>query len=123
MARTLTDDQVEAALYAICDTVARRRLENRPIPQEVIALQRVLSIASECGTETECSSKESEHDLISSDEAAEILCCTARRVTQIATDLDGRKIGGRWVFPRGPVLEYADEVARTRRRTIPPRAG
>lgn len=102
----LTGDQVEAALYAVADLVARRRLEGKPVPAEVVSLCRVLAIASECGTESGSATEELGDDLIDSDQAAGILGCSARWVRRIRADLDGRKVGGAWVFRRQTVVDY-----------------
>lgn len=48
-------------------------------------------------------------ELIGADEAAQILDRTPRRVRQLATDLDGRRIGGHWLFDRHTVTEYAQQ--------------
>jgi hypothetical protein len=45
---------------------------------------------------------------ITATDAAEILECSRRHVTRIATDLDGRKIGGHWMFDLATVCEYRD---------------
>jgi hypothetical protein len=105
----LSDDQVEAALFAVGDLVARRRLANRPVPAEVVALHRVLAVASDCGTEIGSGPEELGDDLIDADQAAEILGCTGRwvRSRRIRADLDGQKVGGAWVFRRQAVVEYA----------------
>lgn len=107
-ALTLTEDQVEAALYAISGFVDRRRLENRPVPREVSALHQRLAIASECGSEIPSDGGQLEDDdLIGTGEAATILACSTRWVTTIHTDLGGDKIGGRYLYRRQAVIDYA----------------
>lgn len=104
----LTDGQVEAALYAVTDLVARRRLEGSPVPAEVVSLHRTLTAASVCGTENDSPASELDDDpIVDSTEAAELLGCSTRWVRCIRADLDGRKVGGRWVFQRQDIVNYA----------------
>lgn len=44
---------------------------------------------------------------ISSSHAAELLHLTPRQVRRIATHLDGRRVAGRWTFPRAAVQAVA----------------
>jgi hypothetical protein len=103
----LSDDQAEAARYAVADLVARRRLAGRPVPAAVVALHRTLVAASGDGTEIGCRGEESGDDLIDAAAAAELLGCSSRWVRRIRADLGGRKVAGRWVFDRHTVVEYA----------------
>lgn len=108
IAIALTEDQVEAALYAISGFVDRRRLENRPVPREVSALHQRLAIASECGSEIPSDSGQlDDDDFIGTSEAATILRCSTRWVTTIHTDLGGELVGGRYLYRRQTVTEYA----------------
>jgi hypothetical protein len=60
------------------------------------------------GTENNRDAVELEDEFfIDSDAAAAILGCTTRWVRHIRTDLDGRKIAGRWAFRRHTVVDYA----------------
>ncbi|WP_204807778.1 helix-turn-helix domain-containing protein [Mycobacterium riyadhense] len=112
----LTDDQVEAALFAVSDLVARRRMFGQPIPSAVVALrQQLLIAASVHGSENNSDAEQLEDELIDSDEAAEILGCSTRWVRTIITDLEGRKVAGRWVFHRQTVIDYA--ASRNHRET------
>jgi excisionase family DNA binding protein len=63
------------------------------------------------------SSSPDDLDLISTEEAAALLGVGVRYVRKVAHRLDGRRVGGRWIFPRQAVAEYArkddlDEQAR-----------
>ena len=58
-----------------------------------------------------------DEDLIDTTEAAEILNCSERRVRQIHNDLDGIDIGGRWIFKRQNVIDYADAKRAGQQRT------
>jgi hypothetical protein len=46
-------------------------------------------------------------DLITSEEAGALLGVSARYVRDVPGRLDGRWVGGRWLFPRKAVAEYA----------------
>ncbi|MFI6366040.1 hypothetical protein ACIBG0_25165 [Nocardia sp. NPDC050630] len=45
--------------------------------------------------------------LIGAKEAARLIGCTDRQIRNLAADLDGRKVDGRWLFNRRVVLAYA----------------
>lgn len=104
----LTRDEVEAALYVVHDLVYRRRLAGRSIPTEVAALYRRLLVTSSDGTKSHVPPEELDaNDLIDTTAAAEILGCSTRWVREIRCDLDGQNCGGRWLFRRQTVVEYA----------------
>jgi hypothetical protein len=96
-------------LYALRDLISRRQLGGQPIRPELIALHHHL-LTSVDGNETTAPSGQLtlDEELIDTYEAAEILRCSTRRVTQIHTDLDGVKIGRTWVFRRQTVADYAE---------------
>lgn len=107
--RELTPDEVDAALYAVSDVLARRQLERRSVPIDVVLVERKLRAASDAGNGIRCSKEELEADtLMGPVEAAIILGCTPRRVRQIHADLDGELVGNQWVFRRQTVVDYAD---------------
>lgn len=47
-------------------------------------------------------------DLIDANEVARMLGCSKRQARRHARDLDGQIIGGRWVFRKAAVAEYAE---------------
>jgi len=49
-----------------------------------------------------------QNTLIGSVEAATLLGCSARHVRRIASDLEGQRVEGQWVFRRQDVAAYAD---------------
>ncbi|CPR11950.1 hypothetical protein BN971_03243 [Mycobacterium bohemicum DSM 44277] len=49
-----------------------------------------------------------EDELITAKEAAEVLGLSKRQCQRIAADLGGRIVGGRWLFGRAAVSEYAE---------------
>lgn len=110
MPRIVTDQQINLMVDIIRDLVAQRRLRNIPIPAQVLKLHHALttSVDNVCGSETPTAEASLGHeDLICSDEAAAILGCSLRWVTQIHADLDGRKVRRKWRFPRQHVIDYA----------------
>jgi excisionase family DNA binding protein len=50
-------------------------------------------------------------ELITAKEAAEVLGCSKRQIQRMASDLDGKIVGGRWLFSRATVVGYAEERA------------
>jgi len=49
-----------------------------------------------------------QNTLIGAVEAATLLGCSARHVRRIASDLEGQRVEGQWVFRRQDVAAYAD---------------
>lgn len=45
---------------------------------------------------------------ITTEEAAGLLRCSARQARRLAPALDGRRVGGRWVFDRLAVMEHIE---------------
>jgi hypothetical protein len=105
----LSSLQLEAALYAVRDLISRRVLGGQPVREEIKNLYEQLIAASAHGTRSETAEGESieEDDLIDTRQAAAIIGCSARWARRIHADLDGQKCGGRWVFRRQAVAEYA----------------
>jgi hypothetical protein len=56
-------------------------------------------------------------ELIDTEQAADILGCTARHIRRLTRDLDGQHIAGRWVFMRSVVEEYQEARTSGRRPT------
>lgn len=111
----LSDEQARLALYAVTDLLTRRQRGGQPVPAGFYRFRQQLD-ASVYGSETDTPTAESvddDEDLIDTTEAAQILGCSDRWVRSIRSDLDGLNIGGRWVFRRHLVVEYAD-MRRTR---------
>jgi hypothetical protein len=62
---------------------------------------------SDHATQLECDGSTSS-ELIGAREAAEILGLSKRQVQRLAGDLDGQVVGGRWLYKRTIVCEYAE---------------
>ena len=104
----LTDEQTRLALYAVTDLIARRLIANRPVPPGFHRF-RVELDASARGSEFDSAPAQlTGEELIDTAEAAALLHCSARWAREIASDLDGFSIGGRWFFSRKAVVEYAE---------------
>lgn len=115
----LTKAETRQVLYCCAELLRQRTAGKYPGPQPWLTrLVRRLELelaVSESGHESGCSEEElnAEH-LISAREAANILGLSKRQTQRLATDLDGRLIGARWVFPLQCVTEYAEaKNART----------
>jgi hypothetical protein len=88
--------------------VARRRLAGRPVPAEVIDLDRQLRIVSETGHQSGQAATELVPDLVGPAEAAEIIGCSVRHARRLAADLNGTHCGSHWIFRRQTVVDYAE---------------
>lgn len=107
----LDHEQFRAVRYCVAETVRRRLLCGAPVPAWLRKLHQQLT-SSVCGTDSTVPQQES-IEAIDTDEAAKILGCSTRYIRRIASDLDGQRIAGRWIFNRATVTEYAD-AKRTR---------
>ncbi len=110
----LTSAQTQLALYAVRDLIARHTLGGRSVPDGFDTLH-VQLISSVDGTKT-CalqpqSSPSAAEELIDTTEAATIPLCSTSWIRRIRESLDARNIGGRWLFPRQTVVEYAERKA------------
>ena len=101
---------LELLCYATRDLLTRRKLGGRPIPPGMDALERRLQAAmSVGGHESDSSAAElNQNALIGAVEAATLLGCSARHVRRIASDLEGQRVEGQWVFRRQDVAAYAN---------------
>jgi hypothetical protein len=110
-----TDEQVRMALYAVTELIARRHLGGKPAPAGFYPFREQLDASvrgSGKSSPEPQSTDDDDLDLIDTAEAAEILNCSTRWVREIRNDLDALSIGGRWVFRRQNVVEYADMRGR-----------
>jgi hypothetical protein len=102
---------VQLIRYAVCDVVARRRLHRNPMPPGMDALEQRLRqpMMSANGHDLGGAPAElKQNTLIGAVEAATLLGCSARHVRRIASDLEGQRVEGQWVFRRQDVAAYAD---------------
>lgn len=74
---------------------------------------------SATGSRTACRPAQSDKkEPIGVDKAAEILRCTTRFVRQIAPELGGVKVSGRWLLDEDEVIAYQERLADERRARI-----
>lgn len=100
----LSPDEYRAALYCVSETLRRRRLTGQPIP---VWMANLASVLSSRGPEPVVNQQDSEPERIGSAQAAQLIGCTRRHISRIATSLDGQLVVGRWTFDRATVIEYA----------------
>ena len=107
---TFTEHDLKLLCYATRDLLTRRKLGGRPIPPGMDALERRLrATMSVGGHESDSSAAElNRNALIGAVEAATLLGCSARHVRRIASDLEGQRVEGQWVFRRQDVAAYAN---------------
>ncbi|MFW0789648.1 helix-turn-helix domain-containing protein [Gordonia sp. CPCC 205333] len=76
---------------------ARARYAGQPLPAGFDELHMKLAMSA-AGHQTD--STTTEFDMIDSSDAARILGLSPRHIRRIAADLEGRKTGRQWMFPR-----------------------
>ncbi|MEE2853508.1 MAG: helix-turn-helix domain-containing protein [Actinomycetota bacterium] len=113
----ITFSAAEAVLlhHSVRDFWVRHTLGNRPpLPAGFEAvLARLAGFVRETKTcaSLPCSPPSAVEELIDTNEAAELLNCSPQWVRRIRGELHGRKVGGRSIFPRQTVVEYAERKA------------
>jgi hypothetical protein len=118
----LSADDSDRNYYCVAEVIRNRRLRGQPIPRWLVEHYRRLeaqihAAMAQPGHEIGENSDRTtplgqQHDWITAVEAAAILKLSKRQVTRIAPDLDGRKAGQGWLFPRESVIRYANERRR-----------
>ncbi|WP_072688413.1 hypothetical protein [Rhodococcus marinonascens] len=106
---------VGAVRYAVAVTQrarARNGLASSGVLAHLLAALDTahVSDAGQSDAETVAVKQDSVHaiiDPIGAEEVAGMHGCSARQARRLAPDLDGRISGGRWVFDRRTVTEYA----------------
>lgn len=98
---------VDAAYLAAAATIAQLSERGSPIPAPLTALLTVCRSAS-AGRHNDDAPPPlpARSEQIDTHEAARLLDRTPRSIQRIARSLDGRKVGGTWIFDRTTVLEY-----------------
>ncbi|QFS91522.1 hypothetical protein FIV07_12205 [Mycobacterium sp. THAF192] len=126
----LSDDATEQALYCVNELIDRRSRAGVPLEPWMPELAKLFDGASlTCGMSARGhesgsgsgdygdSQPESEpesliSDLVGTREAADMLGLSTRQVRRLATRLDAEKVGGRTVFRRSTLIEYAEKAAK-----------
>lgn len=115
----LTATDVAILLCGTRDLMARCVFGGKPLPRlprgfETVHSRLVSSVrgTKSCAPQTQ-SSPSAAGELIDSTEAAKILDCSSRwvRDPRFREKIGGRDIGGRWLYPRQTVVEYAERKA------------
>lgn len=106
----LDEHQAAACAYWVREATSRRRLRGEPVREAAVTalLAALGTTAPGTGTVSATAQSGAGDDLIGTAEAARILGCSTRRVRQITTDLDARRVGGGWTFHRAHVIAYRD---------------
>jgi hypothetical protein len=107
----LTADDLRRLLYCCNSELRARRLGKPPGPQPWLAqlvrrLELELAVSS-TRQESDCAETSLE-TWIGSRLTADILGWDIRTVQRRCADLDGRKVGGRWIFPETVVREMRE---------------
>ncbi|MGV0624964.1 helix-turn-helix domain-containing protein [Mycolicibacter minnesotensis] len=95
----------------VAEVMLNRQRHGQPIPDR---LRDLVLYVSACGHETSStgtSLSQENDDMIDTEQAAKILDVSIRHIRRLASDLDGRKPNGRWLFHRNTVTEYSDARA------------
>ncbi|MEZ0382170.1 helix-turn-helix domain-containing protein [Mycobacterium sp. pW045] len=109
----LNETEVQACYYGLAHFMRQQRIRQRPVPRSVELLYRRIDAAirtpvSDSGHQI--SAVPTQSDVwITAREAADILGVSKRQAQRLHADLDGQLIGGRWLFKRETVQEYAHE--------------
>lgn len=106
-----TENDWRASIYIVSALIRQRQLAGVPIPAWMRHHQaRCEKHLAQSRQENGLSGAELEHDdddeRIGAAAAAGILGCSKRHVQRHAADLEGRLIGGAWVFRRSVVEDF-----------------
>ena len=111
-------DDVRAAYYCVAEVVRHRQRTGEPIPDwlrrhfdRLDAEIRLSEIrVSESGQDSDSDTGQfDQNELITAREVSQMLGCSKRQAQRLASDLDGCQfVGGRWLFRRSSVAEYAE---------------
>lgn len=98
------------ARAAVAEAVVRRRQRRELVP---LAMRDLLArldglLLTSAANGTVAGQNSAKLELIGTTEAAQILGCCQEWVRRISTKLGGKRIGGRWVYPREAVEEHRD---------------
>lgn len=107
--------QLRAAYYCAAEVVRARTLSGQPIPswlrRHYTDLDSTIRTLSESGHESDGAAEQlASEELITAREAAAMLGRSKRQVQRLAADLDGRLVGGRWLFNPAVVRDYAEKL-------------
>lgn len=96
------------AIQCAATEIRRYQAARLPLPERLKQhWQHLHNLADGSADGTESIAPQADSELIGTTEAAQILGCSARFIRRIATDLDGHRIEGQWIFNRKAVTDYA----------------
>ncbi|WP_454788510.1 helix-turn-helix domain-containing protein [Mycolicibacterium lutetiense] len=103
----ISDSQARLVRDVVAEVMLNRQRLGAPIPERVRDLLRFVSCSGHQIAAAPTQSDQDADDLISTEQAAEILGCSPRHARRLSTDLDGYRVAGRWTYSRSTVTEYA----------------
>ncbi|RFZ48240.1 hypothetical protein MSS2_04756 [Mycobacterium marinum] len=112
---TLSQQDLRAAYYCAAEVIRHRRRTGQPLPDWLRRHYAALDAAvlmSRSRHESESVPAQLGQEQITAQEVADMLGCSKRQTLRLAADLDGRIVGGRWLFPRSAVGQYVAERGR-----------
>jgi hypothetical protein len=107
----LRGDDLESAVYVVGRFIDGLRAGAPPVPRQVTDWCLKVRLAWETsadGHENDDVAEQLDQELIDVTESAFILNRSPRQVRRLVNDLDGRKRGGVWLFPKTTVIDYAE---------------
>ena len=105
--------RLRADYYCVAEVVRHRQRTGEPIPdwlrRHFDRLDAEIRV-SESGHESDSDTGQfDQNELITAREVSQMLGCSKRQAQRLASDLDGCQfVGGRWLFRRSSVAEYAE---------------
>lgn len=102
----LTGSAIQAAAYAVDVARTSRAASHRPPSPALEHLAGVL--APPCPRADLASEREGDDQLMNTASVAALLGVTPRQVRRLAVRLDGRNVGGRWLYPHSAVIEHIE---------------
>jgi hypothetical protein len=106
------DEHLRACVRTAAEVIWNRQLRNEPVPDwQRRHLRRCESMLAVSRSRQESASKGGQFDLselIDAREVGSMLECSTRNAQRLKYDLGGRLIGGRLLFDRRAVAEYAE---------------
>jgi hypothetical protein len=109
---TESSEHSRAAAYCAAALIRDRQLRGQPVPDWLrrhLARCEAAIAMPRSGHEFDCASSQlNPDDLIDAREAARMLGISKRQAQRLGHDLNGLIIGGRWVYRKATVLEYAE---------------
>lgn len=103
----LTGDAIGALAYAVAVTQRARARNGLPTSRALAALA---SAAGQADTQS-APELDTDEELITTEEAAQMLGISNRQARRRAPQLGGRLTGGRWLLDRRAVLEHQEGTA------------